>query len=57
VDTPMTDYVKEQVKPEEMIQTEDLAEAVRFLLCTSRHCVVPEMVFLRPGDAGSAGLP
>jgi NAD(P)-dependent dehydrogenase (short-subunit alcohol dehydrogenase family) len=54
VDTAMTDFVKEQVKPEEMIQTEDIAEAVRFLLRTSRNCVVPEIVFLRPGDAGEA---
>jgi short-subunit dehydrogenase len=54
VDTPMTDFVKEQVKPEEMIQTEDIAEAVRFLLRSSPNCVVPEIVFLRPGDAGEA---
>jgi NAD(P)-dependent dehydrogenase (short-subunit alcohol dehydrogenase family) len=57
VDTPMTEFVKEQVKAEEMIQTEDLAEAVRFLLRTSPNCVVPEIVFLRPGDSASAGLP
>jgi NAD(P)-dependent dehydrogenase (short-subunit alcohol dehydrogenase family) len=57
VDTPMTEFVKEQVKAEEMIQTEDLAEAVRFLLRTSPHCVVPEIVFLRPTDSQSAGLP
>jgi NAD(P)-dependent dehydrogenase (short-subunit alcohol dehydrogenase family) len=54
VDTPMTEFVREQVKPEEMIQTEDIAEAVRFLLRTSPRCVVPEIVFLRPGDAGEA---
>ena len=35
VDTPMTDYAKEQVKPEEMIRPEDIAESVRFLLRTS----------------------
>jgi len=52
VDTPMTDFVKQQVQPEEMIQTEDIAEAVRFLLRTSRNCVVPEIVFLRPDDTG-----
>ena len=50
VDTPMTDYVKEQVTAEKMIQPEDIAEAVRFLLRTSPNCVVPEIVFLRPGD-------
>ena len=35
VDTPMTEFVKEQVAAEEMIQPEDIAEAVRFLLRTS----------------------
>jgi NAD(P)-dependent dehydrogenase (short-subunit alcohol dehydrogenase family) len=54
VDTPMTDYVKEQVTAEKMIQPEDIAEAVRFLLRTSPNCVVPEVVFLRPGDAEGA---
>ena len=50
VDTPMTEFVKEQVKAEEMIQPDDLGEAVRFLLRTSRYCLVPEIVFMRPGD-------
>jgi NAD(P)-dependent dehydrogenase (short-subunit alcohol dehydrogenase family) len=50
VDTPMTEFVKGQVDAEEMIRTEDLAEAVRFLLRTSRHCLVPEIVFTRPGE-------
>ena len=35
VDTPMTEFVKEQVPAEEMIRPEDIAEAVRFLLRTS----------------------
>jgi NAD(P)-dependent dehydrogenase (short-subunit alcohol dehydrogenase family) len=51
VDTPMTDFVKEQVKPEEMIRPEDIAESVRFMLRVSPACVVPEMMFVRPGDA------
>jgi NAD(P)-dependent dehydrogenase (short-subunit alcohol dehydrogenase family) len=51
VDTPMTEFVKGSVKAEEMIQPEDLAEAVRFLLRTSRNCCVPELVFTRPGEA------
>ncbi len=51
VDTPMTDFVKGQVEAEEMIRPEDIAEAVRFLLRTSRACLVPELVFLRPGDS------
>jgi NAD(P)-dependent dehydrogenase (short-subunit alcohol dehydrogenase family) len=57
VDTPMTEFVKGQVPAEEMIQPTDLAEAVRFLLATSRYCVVPEIVFLRPDEANQAGTP
>jgi NAD(P)-dependent dehydrogenase (short-subunit alcohol dehydrogenase family) len=49
VDTPMTDYIKGQIPAEEMIRTEDIAEAVRFLLRLSPHCVVPEIVFERSG--------
>jgi len=51
VDTPMTDFVKGQVPAEEMIRTSDIAESVRFLLRLSRWCVVPEIVFQRPGSA------
>jgi len=51
VDTPMTDFVKDQVKPEEMIRPRDVAEAVRYLLRLSPMCVVPEIIFMRPGDA------
>ena len=50
VNTPMTDFVKEQVKPEEMIRPEDIAESVRFLLSTSSACLVPELVFTRPNE-------
>jgi NAD(P)-dependent dehydrogenase (short-subunit alcohol dehydrogenase family) len=50
VDTPMTDFIKQQVKAEEMISTRDIAEAVRFLLRLSPNCVVPEIIFQRPGD-------
>ncbi len=50
VDTPMTDFIKAQVKPEEMIRTEDVAQAVRFLLSLSPYCVVGEIVFQRPGE-------
>jgi NAD(P)-dependent dehydrogenase (short-subunit alcohol dehydrogenase family) len=50
VDTPMTEFVKEQVKAEEMIQPEDIGEAVRFLLRTSPACLVPEIVFTRAGE-------
>ena len=51
VDTPMTDFAKEQVPGEEMIRPEDIAEAVRFLLRTSPNCHVPEVVFTRPGES------
>jgi NAD(P)-dependent dehydrogenase (short-subunit alcohol dehydrogenase family) len=39
VDTPMTEFVKE------------IAESVRYLLKTSPACVVPEIMFIRPGDS------
>ena len=51
VDTPMTEFIREQVKPEDMIKTGDIAAAVRFLLALSPACVVPEIVFQRPGEA------
>ncbi len=50
VDTPMTEFIREQVKPEDMIQTDDIAAAVRFLLALSPGCLVPEIVFQRPGE-------
>jgi len=51
VDTPMTEFVREHVPPDEMIRTSDVSEAVRYLLKTSPKCVVPEIVFQRPGEA------
>jgi len=53
VDTPMTDFVKGQVPPESMITTTDIAEMVRALIKLSPGCVVPEIIFDRPGG----GLP
>jgi NAD(P)-dependent dehydrogenase (short-subunit alcohol dehydrogenase family) len=50
VDTPMTDFVKGQVPADEMIRPEDIAEAVRFMLKVSPACVVPEIMFVRPGE-------
>ena len=50
VDTPMTEFVKDQVPAEDMIRPEDIAESVRFLLRTSRYCLVPEIVFSAPGE-------
>ena len=50
VDTDMTEWIREQVKQDEMIQPEDIGEAVRYLLNTSPACIVPEIQFIRPGD-------
>jgi NAD(P)-dependent dehydrogenase (short-subunit alcohol dehydrogenase family) len=51
VDTPMTEFAKQHVPAEDMIRPEDIAEAVRYLLKVSPACIVPEMMFTRPGDA------
>ena len=51
VATPMTDWVEGQVPKDQMIQPEDIAESVRFLLNVSPACIVPEIQFLRRGDA------
>ncbi|UJA20250.1 SDR family oxidoreductase [Thermoleophilia bacterium SCSIO 60948] len=51
VDTPMTEFAREHVEQDAMIRPEDVSESVRFLLKTSRACVVPEIVFARPGEA------
>jgi NAD(P)-dependent dehydrogenase (short-subunit alcohol dehydrogenase family) len=51
VDTDMSDFIKESIPPEEMLRTSDIAEAVRFLLRLSPNCVIPEIVFQRPGEA------
>ena len=50
VDTDMTDFVKGQVSPDEMIRPTDIAEALRFLLRVSSNCVVPEIIFGRPNE-------
>jgi len=51
VDTPMTDFVKGHVPAEQMITPEDIAESVRYLLRLSTMCLVPEIMFLRPGES------
>jgi hypothetical protein len=33
-----------------MLRTSDISEALRFLLSVSPACVVPEIVFQRPGE-------
>jgi NAD(P)-dependent dehydrogenase (short-subunit alcohol dehydrogenase family) len=51
VDTPMTDFAKESGVPAEaMMRPEDIAEAVRLLLKVSPACIIPEIVFERPGE-------
>ena len=50
VDTAMADFIKDQVKPEDMIRTTDIAQAVRFLLRLSPACIVPEITFARLQD-------
>src|SRR5215207_2850205 len=51
VDTDMSEFVKASIPAEEMLQTSDVAEALRFLLRLSPTCVIPEIVFQRPGEA------
>ncbi|HEX2125078.1 MAG TPA: SDR family oxidoreductase [Thermoleophilaceae bacterium] len=50
VDTDMTDFIKGSVDAAEMMRPEDIAEAVRFMLRLSPACVVPEIIFQRPGE-------
>jgi NAD(P)-dependent dehydrogenase (short-subunit alcohol dehydrogenase family) len=50
VDTDMTEWAKDNVPAEEMLSTQDIGEALRFLLRVSPACVVPEIVFERPGE-------
>jgi short-subunit dehydrogenase len=50
VDTDMSDFVKESIPAEDMLRTSDIAEALRFLLRLSPNCVIPEIVFQRPGE-------
>jgi NAD(P)-dependent dehydrogenase (short-subunit alcohol dehydrogenase family) len=51
VDTPMTDFAKAGgVDAEAMIRPQDISEAVRLLLKLSPPCLIPEIIFERPGD-------
>jgi NAD(P)-dependent dehydrogenase (short-subunit alcohol dehydrogenase family) len=50
VDTDMTEFVRGQVDQEDMIKPADIAEALRFVLALSPSCVVPEIIFSRPGE-------
>jgi NAD(P)-dependent dehydrogenase (short-subunit alcohol dehydrogenase family) len=49
VDTPLAEVIRDRVAPEEMIRVDDLAEVGRCLLHLSRQCVIPEIMFMRPG--------
>jgi NAD(P)-dependent dehydrogenase (short-subunit alcohol dehydrogenase family) len=50
VDTDMTDYVKDRVPPAEMLRPSDISEGLRFVLRVSPMCLIPEIVFQRPGE-------
>jgi NAD(P)-dependent dehydrogenase (short-subunit alcohol dehydrogenase family) len=50
VDTDMADYVKDKIPAEEMLRPSDIAEGLRFLLRVSPQCLIPEIVFQRPGE-------
>lgn len=50
VDTDLTEYLRDTIPREEMIRTSDITAMVDGLLSLSRWCVVPEILFTRPGD-------
>jgi len=50
VDTDMTDYVKDKVPADEMLRPSDIAEGLKFVLRVSPMCLIPEIVFQRPGE-------
>lgn len=51
VDTPMTEFAKAGgIDAEAMIRPSDISESVRMLLKLSPPCLVPEIIFERPGD-------
>lgn len=48
IDTEMADFITPQLPSEEMIQPDDLAATVRYLLALSRGCGVSRIVFMPP---------
>jgi NAD(P)-dependent dehydrogenase (short-subunit alcohol dehydrogenase family) len=58
VDTAMTEWARGSVEQDAMIRPADIGKAVRFLLATSPNCVIPEIVFSRPGSTlpGDPGM-
>lgn len=55
VATDMTEFVQGEIPPEKMMQPEDIAEAVSFLLAVSPNCAIPELVMARPGSGPDSG--
>ena len=51
VETPMTEFIREQVPADQMIRPTDVSEAVRFALHVSPACVIPEIIFQRPDES------
>jgi NAD(P)-dependent dehydrogenase (short-subunit alcohol dehydrogenase family) len=51
VDTDMSDFMKEAIPPGEMLRTSDIAAGLRFVIRLSPNCVIPEIIFQRPGEA------
>jgi NAD(P)-dependent dehydrogenase (short-subunit alcohol dehydrogenase family) len=49
VNTGMTEFMRESVPPEDMLNPEDISSAVKFLLGLSPAAVIPEIAFERPG--------
>jgi len=45
----MTEFIRDQAKPEVMLKASDVAEAVRVVLRWSPNCVAAEIAFQRPG--------
>jgi NAD(P)-dependent dehydrogenase (short-subunit alcohol dehydrogenase family) len=56
VDTPMTDWVRDQVSADSMIKPEDVAEVVRCLIGLSPACIVPEVMMVRPAEMTSVSI-
>ena len=51
VDTDMSEFVKQAIPAVEMLKASDITETLRLLLRLSPNCVIPEIVFQRPGEA------
>jgi NAD(P)-dependent dehydrogenase (short-subunit alcohol dehydrogenase family) len=55
VDTAMTEWIRSEVPPSEMIRPEDVAEVVRCVLRLSPACIVPEVMMVRPQELAAGG--